>query len=31
MIVELIDKIEIDNNKNVSVFFKFQEISECVR
>lgn len=31
MIVELIDRIEIDNDKNVNVFFRFQELSSYVR
>ena len=31
MIVELIDRVEIDNDKNVNVFFRFQELSSYVR
>ena len=31
MIVELIDRIEIDNDKNINVFFRFQELSSYVR
>mgnify|MGYP004507854577 FL=1 len=31
MIVELVDRVEIDNNKNINVFFRFQELSSYVR
>lgn len=31
LIVELIDKVEIDNEKNVKVYFNFQELSSFVR
>ena len=31
MVVELIDRVEIDNDKNVNVFFRFQELSSYVR
>lgn len=31
MIAELIDRIEIDNDKKIYVFFKFQELASFVR
>lgn len=31
MVVELIDRVEIDNDKNIKVFFRFQELSSYVR
>lgn len=31
LIVELIDKVEIDENKNVKVYFKFNELSSYIR
>lgn len=31
MIVSLVDKIEIDNDKNIKLFFKFHELSSYVR
>lgn len=31
MIVELVDRVEIDNDKNVNIFFRFQEISSYAR
>lgn len=31
LIVELIDKVEIDENKNVEIFFKFNELSTFIK